>query len=162
MPLPARLQRRHVDDDPAARIGRFAEADDQHVARHPEIFDRPRQGEAVGRDDADVGLAIDEAVRRKVLGIDQRIVEIGEDLEFVGDARVVAIRGQAVADAAFAALALDERLDHVLAQRGFANPAIGQDGHGGSPSRRLFAGSAGEGKAGVARASRIASRGCGR
>src|SRR5216683_313742 len=57
--FPFRLERRHVDDDAATRIGRFAEADDEHVARHPEILDRRRQGEAVGRHDADIELAID-------------------------------------------------------------------------------------------------------
>src|SRR6185437_15935995 len=38
--FPFGLQRRHVDDDAAARIGRFAEADDEDVARHAEVLDR--------------------------------------------------------------------------------------------------------------------------
>ena len=39
LPLPFRLQRRDVDDDTAAGIGRFAQADDQNVARNAEILD---------------------------------------------------------------------------------------------------------------------------
>src|ERR1043166_7974665 len=60
--LPPGLERGDVDDDPAPRIGRLAAADEEDVTRHPEIFDRVGEGEAVGRDDADVGLAVDEAV----------------------------------------------------------------------------------------------------
>jgi hypothetical protein len=104
MAFPAGLERSHVDDDPAARIGRLAEADDEHVARHPEIFDGPRQREAVRRDDADVGLAVDEAVGGEILGVDDRVVDVGEDLELVGDAGVVAVGRQAVADQSLALL----------------------------------------------------------
>src|SRR5580658_6215507 len=45
--LPLRLKRRHVHDDPATGIGRFAHADRQDIARNFEIFDRTRQREAV-------------------------------------------------------------------------------------------------------------------
>jgi hypothetical protein len=130
MPLPAGLQRGDVHDDPAARIGRFAKADHQHVLGHAEIFDGPRQGEAVRRDDADVGLAIDETVRSEVLRVDGRAVDVGEDLEFVGDPRVIAVGRQAIADAAFAPLRLDEWFDHAVIKGLVANPAIGLDGHG--------------------------------
>src|SRR5690606_41735044 len=58
MAFPAGLERGDVDDDAAARIGRFAEADDEHVARDAEIFDGAGEREAVRRDDADVGFAI--------------------------------------------------------------------------------------------------------
>ena len=37
--FPFRLERRHVDDDPATRVGRLAEADGQHRARNAEVFD---------------------------------------------------------------------------------------------------------------------------
>ena len=66
---------------------------------------------------------------REVLGVDQRVVDVGEDLELVGDARVIAVGRQAVADAALAALALDERLDHAVLLRLLANPAVGQNRH---------------------------------
>src|SRR3546814_17363565 len=54
---------------------------------------------------------------------------MGEDLERVGNARVIAVGGEAVADAAVAALRLDERFDHALRLGGFANPAVGKNGH---------------------------------
>src|SRR5439155_25857270 len=63
--FPFGLERRDVDDDAATRIGRLAETDHQHVARHAEILDRRRQREAVRRHDADIELAIDEARRRE-------------------------------------------------------------------------------------------------
>src|SRR3546814_504162 len=129
MALPSGLGRGDVHNDAAARIGRLAEADDEDVARDAEIFDRARQREAVRRDDAAVGLAVDEAVRSEILGIDDRAVDIGEDLELVGNARVIAVGGEAVADAAVAALRLDERFDHALRLGGFANPAVGKNGH---------------------------------
>src|SRR3546814_1651379 len=87
MTFPAGLERGDIDDDAAARIGRFAEADDEYVPRDAEIFDRAGEREAVRRDDAHVGLAVDEAVRREILGVDDRAVDIGEYLEFGRDAR---------------------------------------------------------------------------
>src|SRR5690554_4522295 len=61
--FPLGLQRRDVHDDSAAGISRFAQADHQHVTRDAEVFDRAGQDKAVGRNHADVGLAIDERVR---------------------------------------------------------------------------------------------------
>src|SRR4051794_23072183 len=40
MALPFRLERRDVDDDPAAGVGGLAEADRQDVPRNPEVLDR--------------------------------------------------------------------------------------------------------------------------
>src|SRR3546814_3979005 len=54
MAFPAGLERGDIDDDAAARIGRFAEADDEYVPRDAEIFDRAGEREAVRRDDAHV------------------------------------------------------------------------------------------------------------
>src|SRR3546814_18654414 len=99
MAFPAGLERGDIDDDAAARIGRFAEADDEYVPRDAEIFDRAGEREAVRRDDAHVGLAVDDAVRREILGVDDRAVDIGEYLEFGRDARVITVGGEAVADA---------------------------------------------------------------
>src|SRR5690606_5676456 len=39
MPFPLGLERRHVDDDAAARIRGLAQADGQDVAGNPEVFD---------------------------------------------------------------------------------------------------------------------------
>src|SRR3546814_6779090 len=100
MPLPAGVERGDVHDDAAARIGRLAEADHQDVARDAEIFDRAGERKAVRRDDADVGFAVDEILGVEFLGIDRGRIDVGEDLEFGGNARVIAIGGEAVADAA--------------------------------------------------------------
>src|SRR4030095_11874365 len=129
MPLPAGLERSHIDDDPAAGIGRLAKADDQHILGHAEIFDRPRQGETIRWNNANVGLPVDEAVGGEVLGVDGRAVDVGENLEFVGDSRVITVGRQAVADAALAPLRLDERLDHAVIEGLVANPAVRLDGH---------------------------------
>src|SRR3546814_16164309 len=64
--FPAGFERGHVDDDPAARIGRFAEADHEHVVGHAELFDRAGEREAVGGDDAHVGLALDRSEESRV------------------------------------------------------------------------------------------------
>ncbi len=66
--FPFGLQRGDVHDDAAAGVGGFAEADDQDVARDAEILDGVAEGEAVGRDDAGVGLAVDETRRREFFG----------------------------------------------------------------------------------------------
>jgi two-component system OmpR family sensor kinase len=105
--FPLRLERRHVDDDAAARIGRFAQADRQHVARNAEVLDGAGQREGVRRDDADVALDVDEGVRIEVLRVDDGAVDVREHLEFVGAADVVAVRRGAPGDdlAAFASRA---------------------------------------------------------
>src|SRR3546814_17123891 len=84
-------------------------SDLQDVAGDAEIFDRAGERKAVRRDDADVGFAVDEILGVEFLGIDRGRIDVGEDLEFGGNARVIAIGGEAVADAAVAALRLDER-----------------------------------------------------
>src|SRR6266567_3579924 len=131
MAFPFRLERRHVDDDAAARIGRFAETDDENVARHAEILDRRRQRETVRRHDADIELAINEARRQKRLGIDDGAVDIGKDLELAAHPRIVAIGREPVGDHPFAGLLFDEGLDHAMLLRHFADPFIRQDRHVG-------------------------------
>ena len=76
-----------------------------------------REGERVGRHDADVGLNVDERFFVESLGIDHGVEDVGEDLELVGDAQVVTVAGEAVADDRAARfgqpdLAGLERLDH--------------------------------------------------
>ena len=44
VPFPLRFKRGDVDDNTAARIGRFAETDGRGVARAGKVFDRARQG----------------------------------------------------------------------------------------------------------------------
>ena len=138
MPFPTWLKRGHIHDDAAAGIGRFTETDDQHVAGYAEIFDGPRQRKTVRRDDAHVGLAIDKAFGIKLFWVDDGAVDIGENLELIGHAGVIAIRGQAVADAAIAALRLDKRFNHAGRMGLLADPDVGQYGHNHSLLRDCF------------------------
>jgi hypothetical protein len=55
-----------------------------------------------------VGLAVDKAVGGEVLGVDHRRIDVGENLELVRDARVIAVARQAIADAPVAALRFDK------------------------------------------------------
>ena len=129
MAFPAGFQWRDVDDDAAAGIGAFAKADDQHIARHAEIFDGAGQGKAVGRNDADIGLTVHKAFRIKILGVNDGAVNIGENLEFIGHAGVITVRRQAIADAAVPALRLDKGFNHAGRLGLFADPDVGQYGH---------------------------------
>src|SRR5262249_49118905 len=110
----------------ATRVRAFPQANRQHAPRNPEVLDRARQGERVRRDDADVRLDIDEALLVELLRIDDRRVDIGENLEFVGAADVVAVARRAVRDdppvADLAHLIRLERLDHPLLGGHAANP----------------------------------------
>ena len=96
MPLPLGFQRRHVDNDAAAGVGGFAQADGEHVARYAEVLHRAGQGEGVGRDDADVTDHVHEAVLHEILGVYRGGVDIGKYLEFAGTAHVVPVAGRAV------------------------------------------------------------------
>src|SRR5215470_5117334 len=50
--FPFRFERRDVDDDAATRIGRFPEANGQHISWNAEIFYRASQRKRVRRNDA--------------------------------------------------------------------------------------------------------------
>ncbi len=133
MTFPLGLQRRHVDDDAATRIGALAEADRQYVARNPEIFDGARQRERIGRDDAALSREIHEVARIEILGIDDGRVDVGEDLELACAAHVVAVAGRAIRHDAAAVVLLDlarlEWLDHAMLLRHVADPVVALDAH---------------------------------
>ena len=76
-----------------------------------------------------VGLDVDERPRVEVLRVDHGVVDVGEDLELVGDADVVAVRRQPVRHDALADLTVLERLDHAVLERHLPDPAVGFDGH---------------------------------
>ena len=122
--FPFRLERGDVDDDAAARIGALAHADGEGVAGDAEIFDRPCQGKGIGRDDAGVAFEIDHGFRIEVLGINGDREHIGEDLELIGHANIVTVRGKTVRNDACAYLVFNERLDHALLLRHSADPFI--------------------------------------
>src|SRR5690606_32782440 len=130
--FPFRLERRHVHDDAAARIRGLAQADRQDVPRDSEILDRARQGERVGRNDADVRFDVDEAAGIEVLRVDDRRVDVREDLELVRATHVVAVARRAVRnDLAVRTrthLPRLEGFDHSLLCHS-ANPAVGFDAH---------------------------------
>jgi hypothetical protein len=134
VPFPFGFERRHVHDDAAARIGRLAEADREHGPRNAEILHRARQREGIRRYHTDVAFEVHKTRFVETFRIDDCGVDIGEDLEFVGAAHVVAVtRGSVRDDAAvfvFANLAGLEGLDHAVLRRHAANPAIRLDAHG--------------------------------
>ena len=142
--FPFRLERGHVHDDAAARIGGFAQTHGEHVARDAEIFHRACQREGVGRDDAAVVFHGNEVFRIEVFRIDDGAVDVGEDFEFVGAADVVAVAGGAVGNNAAAVLLFDlvrlERLDHAMLFGHAADPAVGFDAHGVCPGVSWFGG----------------------
>jgi hypothetical protein len=116
--FPLRLEGRDVDDDAAARVGALAEADGQHAARDAEVLDGARQREGIRRNDAVVARDFDEGIRIEVLRIDDRRVDVGEQLEFVRAADVVAVARRAVGNdlltVEVAHLTRLERLDHAV------------------------------------------------
>ena len=70
IPFPLRLKGRDVDNNAAARVGAFPEADGQNVAWNAEVLDRARQRERVRWNDADITLEINKRV----------LVEISDDI----------------------------------------------------------------------------------
>src|SRR5690606_6058627 len=132
--FPLRLQRRDVDDDAATRIGALAQADGQHVTRNTEVFDGTGQGKGVRRNDANVALDVDEALLIEILRVDDGRMDVGEHLEFISAAYVVAVAGNTVRDDAAivgtAYLALDVGLDHAVFLGHAANPLVRFDAHG--------------------------------
>ena len=132
--FPFGFERSDVDDDAAAGVGGFAQADGQDVARDAEVFDRARQCEGIGRDDAAVVFDGDEVFRVEIFGIDDGAVDVGEDFEFVGAADVVAVAGRAVGDDALSVGFFDlvrlEGIDHAEFFAHAAYPFVGFDAHG--------------------------------
>ena len=81
----------------------------------------------------------DEGALVEVLGIDDGAVDVGEDLELVGDAQVVAVGGETVGDDAFADLLLREGVDHIVLGGHLADPAVTLDGHAAPWGRKSLA-----------------------
>src|SRR5882724_10742939 len=126
-PFPLGLEGRHVGDDAATGVGGLPHADGENVAGDLEVLDGASQRERVGGDDADVALEIDERPGIERLGIDEGVVDVGEDLELVGDTQVVSVGGDAVRDHPLADLPVLERLDHALLEGHLFDPPIAFD-----------------------------------
>src|SRR5207244_9405237 len=124
MALPFGLERCDIDDDAAARVGGFANADRQDVPRDAEVLDRPPERERVRRDDAHFALELDKGARIEMLGIHNGRVDVGEDAELIGHANIVTVRRQAEADNAIAHLAVRKRLDYPRLDSPLADPAV--------------------------------------
>ena len=134
MAFPLRLQRRDVDDDAAARVGALAQTDGQHVTRNTEVLDGAGQGKGIRRNDADVALDVDKALLVEILRVHHGRMDVGEHLEFVGAAHIVAVAGHTVGNhptgVGATHLTLHERLDHPVFLGHAANPLVRFDAHG--------------------------------
>src|SRR5690606_23877569 len=88
----------------------------------------------VRRNDANVTLDVDEALLVEMLRVDSGRVDVGEHLEFIGAAYIVAVAGHAVGDHPLALLAtylaLDKGLDHPMFLGHAAYPTVRFDAHG--------------------------------
>ncbi|KAG0162659.1 hypothetical protein DFQ30_001547, partial [Apophysomyces sp. BC1015] len=166
VPFPLGLKWRDVDDDPTARVRRLAQAHGQHVARNAKVLNRARERKRVRRDDTHVALEIDKGFLIEILRIDNRRVDVREDLEFVRTADIVAVAGRAVADDLVAIrrnahLIRREWLDQLVLLGHAPDPFIGFDRHTRRTAlliaaRRSFSNNAAaERRAGVSRRKRI-------
>lgn len=77
-------------------ISRFTQAHRQDVAWNSESFHCAGQSERVGRDDADIGRNINKAALIEIFRIDDRRIDIGENLELIGATNIVTIAGGAI------------------------------------------------------------------
>ena len=133
MTFPFRFQRCHVDDNAAASVGGLAETNRQYRSRNAEVLDRASQRKGIRRNDTNITLQIDKAAFIKRLWIDNCRVDIGEYLELIRTAHVVAVTGCSVgydtSTGVFANLAGLKGFDHALLRRHAANPAIRLNAH---------------------------------
>src|SRR4029077_2486969 len=133
MPFPFGFQRRYVHYYTAARECAFSNSNYEHVAWHTKVFDRARQRKRVRWNDANITSEIDEAFLVERLRVDDGRIDVGEDLELVGAAHIVAVAGGAVGDdlaaVDFTHLTRLEGLDHAVLARHAADPVVGLDAH---------------------------------
>src|SRR5690606_5010071 len=125
--------RRHVDDDAAPRVGRFADAHDQYIARDPEVLERTCECEGPRRDDAVVALHVDERTVVEVLRVNDDTEHVSEHLVLVRHADVIPERRNTVADHSLTDLRRLERLDHAVFFRHSPYPPIAAYRHALSP-----------------------------
>jgi hypothetical protein len=122
--LPLRLKGRDVDDDAAAGVSGFADANGEDVAGNFEVLDGARECEGVGRDDGDIGIDGDKGALVEVFRVDDGTVDVGENLELVGDTEVVSIAGDTVGNHTLTDLLFGVRVNHVVFLRHSADPAV--------------------------------------
>ena len=126
--FPLRLQRGDIDDDAAAGIGGFAEADGDDIAGDAEVLDAAGEGKRVGGNDAEGAADVDKGLFVKGFGVDNGVKDVGKDFELIGDAEVVTVTGEAIADDGAplmgAHLFPAKGFDHLILFRHLANPLI--------------------------------------
>src|SRR3977135_437063 len=131
--FPLGFQRSYVHYYPATRERAFSDRENEHVARDAKVLDSASQRERVRWNDAHIAAEVDEALLVEVLRVDDGGVDVGEDLELVRAAHVVAVAGGAIghdpAAVHFAHLSGLERLDHRVLARHAADPVVGLDAH---------------------------------
>ena len=128
MAFPLRLQRSDIDDDAAARIGRFTNAYHQCITRDPEILHRTGQGKAIGGNDADIRFAVHKAIIIKGFRIHRGRIDIGKNLKLVRYPRIIAVRGDTVRNHPLAGEIFDIGFDHATFGL-LANPVIWHNAH---------------------------------
>ena len=114
-------------------IRAFSQADGEHTSGNAQVLHGSSERKRVGRDDADIAFEIDEGPRVEGLRIHDGAVDVGEDLEFVGAAHIVAIARGAVRHDALAIglanLPRLEGLDHGLLGSHAPDPVVTLDRH---------------------------------
>ena len=130
MPLPLRLEGRDIYNDAAARVGGFADADGEHLARDAEVFHAAGEGEGIGRHDAHIGFHVHKGAVIEGLRVHHASKNICENFELVRNAEVVAVARKPVADDALAGfglldLTVHKGLDHAAFNRHAADPFVG-------------------------------------
>ena len=92
--LPFRFQRRYIDYDSAARVGRFANANGQDISRNPEVLDCTCQHKGIGRYDANVPGGWNETLLTERLRINRGGKNVGKHLELGSASHVVPVAGR--------------------------------------------------------------------
>ena len=83
MPFPFRFEGSHIHDDSAARVQVDLPKQIVRTSRGMrKLLHTSRQSEGIRRYDTNIGVNIDQRLWIKVFRIDNRVENVGEDLEF--------------------------------------------------------------------------------
>src|SRR5713101_10145109 len=91
------------------------------------LLDRPRQSKRIRRYDRDIGIHRHERALVEMLWVDNRAVDVGKNLEFVGHAQVVSVTRYAVGNHSLAHLLFRVRINHVVLLRHAPDPTVTLD-----------------------------------
>jgi len=93
MSFPTRLQRCDIYNQSTTRISAFPQTYHQHIFRDAEILNRMGQNEAVGWYYTNITLSVNKALIREILGINQCVIDICENLKIFGASCIISIGG---------------------------------------------------------------------